>query len=146
MAQKGQDGISTSSVLEEDSLQVFRIIRIGHRHFHGERAAVDEACEALFHGVHSYFAAGLYERFYLVRLSLFDAVADCRVGEQQLRRDGPSAAGARYQLLRADSDKNRRELNADLPLLVRREKPSGRSGPIPAARFANRPRIAVMSV
>ena len=85
-------------------------------------ARLHEVRERLVHRLHAEPAAGLHDRVDLVDLALADQVADRGRGDQDLDRDAPAApVGRLEQLLGHDALERRRELDADLLLLVRRE-------------------------
>ncbi len=84
--------------------------------------AAHEIGQGGVHGDHAVLRAGLHDRVDLVRLALADEVAHRRCRDEQLAgHDAAAPVPGRQQLLRADAHQGRRELHADLLLLVGRE-------------------------
>src|SRR6266508_1024240 len=88
----------------------------------GDDLIPDPLGQVLVEREHAFAAAGLHERRDLVVLALADQVPDGRGGVHDLGDDGAAAAvGPRAERLRQHAPQRRRQLRADLRLLVRRE-------------------------
>ena len=88
----------------------------------GDDPPLHEVRQRLLHRHHPARRAGLHHRVDLLDLRLADQVPDRVVGDEDLeRRDAAAAVGRRHEVLGDDALQRRRELDADLPLLVGRE-------------------------